>query len=764
MGALILGGLALLMGLLFGGQRISQPDMTPASLSDFQVNQTQEGTPIPLCYGEVVIPSTIIWYGNLKVEEVKRKVGGGKKGSKEVLTGYKYYLDILHSVATTGGSGYYKLLGIYENDRVLWEGEISVSGEYSGIADSDYLVVGNGDLNSNILPPINLMNPPPPASRLPSLLWVFSRRYYIGFNRTAVPTLKFRVYRVLPDFFSAPSNLSTGNNPIAVIYDLLVNQIGINPKSIDLASFDELANYYASKNFGINLAITQSDRLENIIQRILEWINAILYYTDEGLIAIKSLDQDEEPIATIQDEFVSFGISKHTIKELPNIFRAQLVENGQVAMVSAENPAMKSLAGENNVKVFDLTAIGNRGLALERLNQLMQKYSFPASVLTAKLPIKWAWLGVGDVIRVINTDWGIDANFRIVEVEDVDETSADFSIRAIQITVNQFSTEVLPPAVATPSEITEFVPLLDPSIVEIVELPTKERTLLVLIPRISDTLLGYSVSISRDGVSYQHIGFISTFSGVYQLTADYPATTYDVDTSTGILATPIYRDEDYEIPIPFENALSLDRFLYANGEFMSFSDFRMVDAQTVAFGTIVRGLLYSSKANHSTGGYAYISELGNNQIVIPEEYGNSFILKFTPITPSIVHEDKAFTKEIALSGKGSQPLPIKRVLINASSEGVITLDVFSEVRPPLAGAGLKPEDSYTDTYPFEPDGYVVINGQSFTSFNGIQVSVSDYPATLTLYRIKNGIQGEEITIDIPSEGVYVWNDGELVEI
>ena len=684
-----------------------------------------------------------------------------------MLAGYKYYLDLFHAIATTGGSGYYKLLGIYENDRVLWQGEISQGGEYSGIADSEWIVVNTGSLGDETLPPMEyLTDNPPPASRLPSVLWVFNRRYYIGFNRTVVPTLKFEIERVLPDFFaSVPSNLETGANPIAVIYDLLVNQIGINPFGIDGDSFTAAAQYFADKNFGINLAITQGQNLEDLIGRILEWINAILYYTDEGLIGIKLLDLEEEPIAEIVDEFVDFGLSKTSVKDLPNTFRGQLVEDGQLAMVSAENPAMKMLARETNVKVFDLTAIGDRELALERLNRLMQQHSFPSAVLTAKLPIKWAWLGVGDVIRVVNTDWGIDANFRIVEVEDIDEASAEFSIRAVQLTVNQFSNEVLPPAPANPVvEIPDVLPEIDASAVEVVELPSKERTLLVLLPKVSDLLLGYSVYISTDGVNYENIGFVSTFAGVYKFEADYPSDTYDVDTERGITASAVYRDDEWEVPIPFGSALAGGRFIYANGEFMSFADFEALDENLFKFSSVIRGLVYSSKRDHAQGELFFISQFGGNQLTIPEEYGNSFSLKFVPLTPLGTHEDKAVVKTVVLTNLGVKPLAIERVLINASAEGVITLDVFSEVRPPLAGAGLKPEDSYTDTYPFEPDGYIVINGQSFTSFNGIQVSVSDYPATLTLYRIKNGIQGEEVVIDIPSEGVYVWNGGELVEM
>ena len=76
--------------------KMNVQQMKAAALSDFSYNQANEGAPVPLTYGTVKIAGNIIWYGNLKTVEEKQHVSGGKGGGggSDVVTGYKYYIDI----------------------------------------------------------------------------------------------------------------------------------------------------------------------------------------------------------------------------------------------------------------------------------------------------------------------------------------------------------------------------------------------------------------------------------------------------------------------------------------------------------------------------------------------------------------------------------------------------------------------------------------------------------------------------------------------
>lgn len=50
----------------------------PASLADFDVPTAEEGRPIPVVFGTVTVTGpNVIWYGNLRTTEIRKK--GGKK-------------------------------------------------------------------------------------------------------------------------------------------------------------------------------------------------------------------------------------------------------------------------------------------------------------------------------------------------------------------------------------------------------------------------------------------------------------------------------------------------------------------------------------------------------------------------------------------------------------------------------------------------------------------------------------------------------------
>lgn len=54
------------------------PTPKPASLSDVDVPTAEEGRPIPVVFGSVLLRGpNVVWYGDLAAEPIKKK--GGKK-------------------------------------------------------------------------------------------------------------------------------------------------------------------------------------------------------------------------------------------------------------------------------------------------------------------------------------------------------------------------------------------------------------------------------------------------------------------------------------------------------------------------------------------------------------------------------------------------------------------------------------------------------------------------------------------------------------
>lgn len=54
------------------------PEPKPASLSDVDAPTAEEGRPIPVVFGTVLLRgSNVVWYGDLQADPIKKK--GGKK-------------------------------------------------------------------------------------------------------------------------------------------------------------------------------------------------------------------------------------------------------------------------------------------------------------------------------------------------------------------------------------------------------------------------------------------------------------------------------------------------------------------------------------------------------------------------------------------------------------------------------------------------------------------------------------------------------------
>jgi hypothetical protein len=75
---------------------------TPGSLGDFRIPTIAEGRPIPIFWGTCHLQGPMVtWYGDLVAAPIKTKVKTGLFSSKNVTTGYRYYLGY-HLVWASG--------------------------------------------------------------------------------------------------------------------------------------------------------------------------------------------------------------------------------------------------------------------------------------------------------------------------------------------------------------------------------------------------------------------------------------------------------------------------------------------------------------------------------------------------------------------------------------------------------------------------------------------------------------------------------------
>lgn len=86
-------GFTVLSDLLRPKPKFGAP--APSALGDFTVPTAQEGRPIPVIFGTVKLAGpNVVWYGDLLVRPITKKVKTGLFSSDKVTTGYRYYMGL----------------------------------------------------------------------------------------------------------------------------------------------------------------------------------------------------------------------------------------------------------------------------------------------------------------------------------------------------------------------------------------------------------------------------------------------------------------------------------------------------------------------------------------------------------------------------------------------------------------------------------------------------------------------------------------------
>lgn len=760
---LFLGGLAFLSSYFYPTPKMNYK-MKPAPATEISITQAQEGAPIPIVYGQVKIPGTIIWYGNLWSKEVVEEVSGGGKGGgkkkQKVHKGYIYYFDMWQVIC----QGKVQVRKLFRNETQI-NGILPTGGIYTDEGGNYGYVIFNTGADF-YHPTINDTGVASVCwSKLPGVAHIFFKNFKIGMNTTVVPTITFEVRRILENIpfdtevceYGDCGYFYLGNTPSAVIYDLLVNQIGYDPSLINVQSFAEATEYYKEKKWGINLAITETENVWSIIDRILKAVDSFLYLDENGRLALKVLKDDDEPVATIQDDFISFELTKKSITEVPNVFKANILYSGKIQTVALENPVLLDKTGIYNLQTVDLTMFSNRKVALERLNDLLRRYSYPYATLRITVPAKYSYLEVGDVVNVVNTEAGLSGQFRIVDINEEDIDKNQVSMMLIQHTGHLVEKTYEPPEIVeTPSRIeANLEPLTEVRILELDEI----EGFLLLVPKKTGTETGYNVYLSKDNVNYSLADTLYTFVDLYELIEDYPADTYDIDDEVGIKVRRVRTYKENEIMTNYTRAelFERNRFLVVDNEIMKFQTVIPLSDDEFLLKGVIRGWHFTKKQYHSQGSLVYIGVLGDN--LLEMAISSSYYFKVVPFN----HFDSLELSEVSpihvsCQLKYYKPQGIQRVYVKVETNR-LKVDVFPKTKQTVSGAGMLSPEIYSDSYPVSCEGKLMlsINGldyQTYDSYN-IEIGNNSYPVTLKMKQRLNQFDSEEVELFIPEEGEYV---------
>lgn len=687
-------------------------DSLGPELSEFKPTTTKDGMVVPVIYGRVRTQANLIFWDNLEVVEIRQKAEGGKGGGGgggSQVTGHKYYSDVWQGI----GIGKLSIVKTFIEDK-----ETAVEASSSIFNDgTDVVFPAIGDFAAKINP----------------ISHIYYQRWFMGENRSLMPTIHFVVDRILTHGLNN-ENLANGSNPSAVIYDILV-LTGTTGAQLNITSFDNSGDFWFGKGYGLNFKIDSRSTAANAIKKVLGWVDAVLFIDGVGRYNLNALDETQTFADTITEadtNFITYNRKAWVV--LPNdFFGTYQDESEDFTQRSAinRNPAAIRLARRRIKSTRDFKCFRDKSTVSKRLFEIKKKQSYPIMRIRIGTNNKFFHLIPGQILRVNNSDEGIiDADFRVVSVDTKGVNKNEIEIEAEQQIETLFDDTFITIGGSNYIDVKQDFDLIPFTKIKIIELPYNDITgfdpsFLTLVSRELQIETFYQVLVSDNPTSdFFEAGLFSTFSMQGILDVAYPDTTLEIDDTVGIEFTQ-YQDNPAFQTITQDQLFAIPRVVVIGDEFMVFEKFVPQGGGVIRLEGVARGVFGTTKASHSIGAEVYITFVSNN--ILKNIPFDDFYVKLLPVfQDNIVPAGLVTAVNVTKTGKALQPrdpgmIVVDRtgttldVQVNPSTPGVPGAGdkspVETDTEPPYAFDGdfaatygatvdeIKPEDSFSITVP-----------------------------------------------------------------
>jgi hypothetical protein len=409
-----------------------------------------EGAVIPVVYGWVIVLGKIILFDQ----------ADGISNTTEAadISRYKMYINVNYSYKTSIWfaicMGKIDINDVYANKRHL-------------NLNTDWSTSRFNDGTGIYYPPVNPITYPL-VEKIPGIAHIYFSSIYnqhvILNDDTTVPKMEFGVMRDQTESAVIVNqalylnegllgNTYVGSNPALVIYDLLTNKqygLGIDPSYIDVTSFNYVAALFDSPEYksykriyGLNFAIEDMTPAVEIFDRIRDQTDVQVYCENNKIYLHTLYDLHAEPVATLyDDDFSSLEIYTEGWENVPNEFEGEYTARGEDADVNVKfqniqisiknEAAIKMAGGYVNKRTVDLEWFSHKTIAAVRLNEIMQRESFPKISLQCSVSRRHYHIRPFDLINVISLEYSLVGTFRVLSVKFGGVDSLDVVIEAEQ--------------------------------------------------------------------------------------------------------------------------------------------------------------------------------------------------------------------------------------------------------------------------------------------------------------------------------------------
>ena len=296
---------------------VAKPD--PAQLA---APTAHEGAPIADALGLVQMSGNFIWYCCPWTKKIKEDSGGKGGGGGKVVKGYKYYLSFAIGLCRGPVDVLYC---IYEDDKLLWEGPLSLSDATYGHVTISVEDRGEIDFYFGTTDQVAdsfMSGKTEYALPYKGICYAVFRDFMIGkYNR--VGRFKFLIKKRPAYSFDSYQNIGDYNyNPAHALYHLLATDVGLSDDQIDDQSFSDAADTLHTEQLGVSVPMKMEKPLIRYIESICQHIRACLYVNAAGKIALRLYRKDVETenmlIIDENDVLEEIGIERQSMIDAKN--------------------------------------------------------------------------------------------------------------------------------------------------------------------------------------------------------------------------------------------------------------------------------------------------------------------------------------------------------------------------------------------------------------------------------------------------------------
>jgi hypothetical protein len=683
-------GTAILAGLLTSRPKAAKP----AALEDFSVPTADEGREIPVVFGEVWLKSpNVVWYGDLRVEDIRKRVKTSPFTSTKVKIGDRYYMG-LHMALCYGPVD--AVLEIEAGERTAWTGTVTTSSAINIDAPD---LFGGDEKEGGIVATVDVMmgtsaqaandyltgvqTGAQPGYR--GVLGLVVRQGLLTSNAAYIKPWAVLTRRILQGWqagsawnaaravISLPDSRQ-GMNPAHIVYECLTNSrwgMGYNAGIIDLPSFEAAADLFHAEGMGLCIGWQRQESIENFIEIVAEHAGMVVGQNPRtGLFQLVPIRDNYEPAtAPLFDPSNITTLESYQRAESPDKVNEITItwtdERGKDQPATAQNLASIQSQQAIVTQTKAYPGLPTAGLAQRLALRDIQAQTTPlarvrfranrsASGLAPGQIIRFTWPKLGItalVLRVLRVSQG-PVTMGIIEVEAIEDVFGLPAATYIAQPPGGWLNPNNPPAAATLRVVEEasYLTLLG-------ELPTAEFDAL---GADDGYIAATAARPTQDAVDYGL--WERTGSDPYELAADDRG----VFSPTGQLAAALDFTTTAATVI---NAAGLNQvdagdLAYIGAEIVRVTT---INATTGAV-TLGRGCLDSVAGQHDAGARVYFVS-GNLRVSdVRRAAGAAVDVRLTPRTGiGELAVASAPTDTITMARRADRPYPPARLRINAAA-------------------------------------------------------------------------------------------------